>query len=51
VTTPQRLRAGQKAFRVVTSTLAPCRVTWSDSDGKSGSFGVGNPCPADGQFF
>jgi hypothetical protein len=51
VTTPQRLRADLRAFRIVTSTLAPCRVTWSNSDGKSGSFGVGKACPDDGKFF
>lgn len=51
VTTQQRLRHDLTAFRAVTSSLKSCRVTWSNSNGKSGSYGDGEPCPADGRFF
>jgi hypothetical protein len=32
-------------------TVIFLRPPFSDSDGKSGSFGVGSPCPVEGKFF
>jgi hypothetical protein len=51
VTTPSRLDADLRMFRELAGSLTPCKVFWSSSDGKSGSYGVGSLCPADGKFF
>lgn len=51
VTTPSRRDADLKTFRELAGSLTPCKGSWSSSDGKSGSFGVGSICPAEGEFF
>lgn len=51
VTTPRRLDADLKTFRELAGSVTPCKVSWSSSDGRSGSYGVGQMCPAEGRFF
>jgi hypothetical protein len=51
VTTPEHLGVDLKTFRQLAGSVTPCKVLFSGSDGKSGSFGVGSACPAEGKFF
>ena len=51
VTTPGRRDTDLKTFRELAGSLTPCKGSWSSSDGKSGSYGVGSICPAEGKFF
>jgi hypothetical protein len=51
VTPTTRLSMDMRAFRRLAGSLKPCKGSWSTSDGKSGSFGVGAPCPENGKFF
>ena len=51
VTTPDRLKADTAALRNLAASVKPCRQTWSTTDGRSGVFGTGAACPADGVFF
>jgi hypothetical protein len=51
VTTARRLSGDIRALREVAASLRPCRSSWSDDKGRSGSYGTGKACPADGQFF
>lgn len=40
-----------KLFRSWAATVRPCRVHWSDSDGKRGAYGPPPDCPKGGEFF
>jgi hypothetical protein len=51
VTIPSRRNVDLKTFRELAGSVTPCKVSWSSSDGKSGSYGVGSICPAEGKFF
>ena len=51
VTTPKRLAMDLGTFRQLARSVRPCKVSFSGSDGKSASFGVGSPCPVEGKFF
>jgi hypothetical protein len=51
VTTPSRRDADLKTFRDLAGSLTQCKVLWSGSNGKSGSYGVGSICPEEGEFF
>ena len=51
VTTPKRLGVDLKTFRQLAGSVTRCKVSFSGTDGKSGSFGVGSACPVEGNFF
>jgi hypothetical protein len=51
LTTPSRLRTDMAMLKQVAASVEPCRQKWSTNDGRSGVFGTGKPCPADGRFF
>ncbi len=51
LTEPGRLAMDMPLLKALIASIEPCRVSWSNSDGKSGAYGSGKPCPKDGEFF
>jgi len=51
VTRPSTMAQDLRMFRNWAATVKPCRVRWSDSNGKHGAYGQAPDCPKAGVFF